>query len=171
MTGLTIKVVGIPAPQGSKTGFTNKYTGRVVLVESSKKAKPWRHDVKAAALEARQAVGHETFTGPVTVEMQFYFEHPKAHYRTGRLANLLRPNAPFWKSTIPDLSKLVRACEDALTDAGVWRDDALVVEMTVAKAYSDPAERPGVHITVLPIADNTAVSHPPREAARQETLL
>ncbi|WP_345784476.1 hypothetical protein [Stenotrophomonas chelatiphaga] len=36
-------------------------------------------------------------------------------------------------SKLPDLSKLVRSTEDALTDAGIWRDDARVIECTSAK--------------------------------------
>ena len=37
------------------------------------------------------------------------------------------PKAVKHQARKPDLSKLVRATEDALTDAGVWEDDARVV--------------------------------------------
>jgi hypothetical protein len=61
----------------------------------------------------------------------------------------------------PDLSKLARSTEDALTDAGVWIDDSLVVAYgRLAKVYArDPsgfdAEAltvSGAVITVHPIA-------------------
>ena len=45
MNEITIRVVGIPAPQGSKT-----LTRYGAMIEASKK-KPWRTDVKEAALE------------------------------------------------------------------------------------------------------------------------
>ena len=45
---LTIVAYGQPAPQGSK-----RHVGKGVMVESSKKLRPWRQDVKAAAEAAR----------------------------------------------------------------------------------------------------------------------
>ena len=56
----------------------------------------------------------------------------------------------------PDLSKLARSTEDALTTAGLWRDDARVVEYTrLAKVYpgEDPESlsSPGVRIVVEPL--------------------
>ena len=74
---LTITVHGTPAPQGSK-----RHVGNGVMVESSKKVKPWRQDVKHAALEVIQPAGicgscdaglpmsctcAEPITGPVPV--------------------------------------------------------------------------------------------------------
>lgn len=70
--------------------------------------------------------------------MVFAMARPKGHYRTGRNAHLLRDGAPPYPAGTPDLSKLCRATEDALTDAGVvWADDAQVVEYTrLAKVYA-----------------------------------
>ena len=45
MNEITIRVVGIPAAQGSKT-----LTRYGAMIESSKKVKPWRTDVKEASL-------------------------------------------------------------------------------------------------------------------------
>jgi hypothetical protein len=42
---LTFVVYGLPAPQGSKRSL-----GNGILVESSKAVRPWRQDVKHAAL-------------------------------------------------------------------------------------------------------------------------
>lgn len=46
----------------------------------------------------------------------------------------------------PDLDKLVRAIGDALTDAGVWTDDALVVGWYATKRATLPGETEGVTI-------------------------
>jgi len=132
---ITITVHGLPAPQGSK-----KHLGNGVMVESSKKVKPWRQDVKYAALEA---VG-DTWTlldGPLAASMVFTFARGKGHYRTGRNAHLLRDAAPARPAVTPDLSKILRSTEDALTGV-VWKDDARVVEYRrLAKHYvGDPAE-------------------------------
>jgi crossover junction endodeoxyribonuclease RusA len=46
-----------------------------------------------------------------------------------------------WPMRYPDLSKLLRSTEDALTTAGVWADDARVIEYRhLAKVY--PGEHP-----------------------------
>lgn len=133
--------------------------GRGILVESSRHLKPWRSDVKAAA-EAAVAAGlggRFPLDGLITARMVFTLARPLGHYRTGRNAHLLRNSAPSAPGTMPDLSKLLRATEDALTDAGVWTDDARVVEYDrLAKVYplGDPEslEIPGVRIAVRVIS-------------------
>jgi Holliday junction resolvase RusA-like endonuclease len=148
------RVYGIPGPQGSKKGFYNKATGRVQMVESSAKVKPWRDDVRKAALDLLDGV--DTLNCPVIAEMIFTAVRPKGHYRTGRNAHLLRDNAPIRPATKPDVSKLARSTEDALTSAGVYRDDALIVEYTrLAKVYAgedhDALDKPGAVIRLYTI--------------------
>ena len=148
MTDLLITVHGTPAPQGSKRGYVNRHTGRVAMVESSKAVKPWREAVKYAALEAlrdspqrvmRGAVeAAEPLLGPVAVTVTFRLSRPKHHYRTGANAHLLRDGAPTWPATKPDLDKLLRSTLDGLGEAGCWRDDAQVAEVSVAKVYGQP---------------------------------
>lgn len=148
---LRIVVYGQPAPQGSK-----RYLGNGVMIESSKKVKPWRTDVKNAAetalTDARIA---EPIGGPITARIIFSLPRPRSHYRTGRNAHLLRDQAPPRPASIPDLSKLIRSTEDALTAAGVWADDARLVELArAAKVWcsEDPEalDRPGALIVIEP---------------------
>ena len=130
---ITITVHGLPAPQGSK-----RHVGNGVMIESSKKVKPWRQDVKHAALDIVEARGDwMILDGPLAVAMTFTFDRPKGHYRTGRNAHLLRDAAPARPSGMPDLSKLARSTEDALTGV-VWKDDARVVEyVRLGKWYAE----------------------------------
>jgi Holliday junction resolvase RusA-like endonuclease len=88
--------------------------------------KPWRTDVKHAGLEQRPD-GWQLLDGPLACSMVFTLPRPKGHWRTGRNAHLLRDAAPPRPAGVPDLSKLVRATEDALTGV-LWTDDARVVE-------------------------------------------
>lgn len=171
MTGLMIRVVGSPAPQGSKSAFRNKYTGRIQQVESSKNVKPWRQDVKDAALQAREQSGHETFTGPVRVHIVFGFLRTKGHYGSGRNAAALKPSAPPMpcsKSTY-DIDKLARSTLDALTQAGVFADDAQVYELRAVKVYCEGRELPGANIVIEALAPQPVGA--PAAAVRQETLL
>lgn len=144
MTALEIHVYATPAPQGSK-----RHVGGGRMVESSKLVKPWRSEVVAATLAAREEAEHQTLLDAVTVLATFYVKRPKAHFRTGANAHLLRDAAPAYPTTKPDLDKVVRATLDALTTAEAYRDDAQVVRLNVTKAYAD--DRPvGAHLTVLP---------------------
>lgn len=154
---LTFIVHDLPAPQGSKKGYYNKHIGRVQLVESSAKVKPWREAVKQAALDAltEQQPAYPR-DWPMSVTITFTLPRPKGHYRTGRNAHLLRDSAPIAPASKPDLDKLVRSTLDALTAAGVYVDDSQVVELHVAKGYPcdwrvDSLHVPGAVIHVAPI--------------------
>jgi Holliday junction resolvase RusA-like endonuclease len=159
MTVTRIVVYGLPAPQGSK-----RHVGNGVMVESSKYVKPWREAVKAAAIDVitiHNLAGHSRLLagypldGPLQLCVVFTFSRPSSHYRTGANNWMLRPNAPTAPASKPDLSKLIRSTEDALTDAGVWRDDSRVVQITAAKVYAgsahpDALDRPGAVIEIWP---------------------
>jgi Holliday junction resolvase RusA-like endonuclease len=140
---IAFTVHGTPAPQGSKRAFIAG--GRARVIESSHdRVKSWRQAVVDAAL----GEDWPTLAGPLAVELVFYMRRPRSHYRTGRNAHLLRDSAPRYPSGKPDLSKLARSTEDALTDAGLWADDAQVTEYTrLAKEWADD-HLPGADITV-----------------------
>jgi len=130
---ITLTVYGRPAPQGSK-----RHVGNGRMIEMSRHVGNWRDDVRAAALAEQPTA---PLDGPLVVRMVFTIARPAAAKK--RLA----------PHTMPDLSKLARATEDALTSAGIWADDARVVEYArLAKVYpdSDPEalDRPGCRITV-----------------------
>lgn len=129
---LTLTVHGRPAPQGSKS-----HMGGGRMVESSKHVKPWRSDVRDAALAAlADRPDWAPLDRPLVVDMVFTTVRPRSHYRTGRNAHLLRDTAPARPLSPPDLSKLARSTEDALTGL-VWHDDARVVEYgRLAKVYA-----------------------------------
>lgn len=149
MIALTIDVTGLPAPQGSKKGFYNHSLGRVQMVESSKKVKPWRQDVVAAAQAAAAEAGWETAVGPVDVEINFWMPRPRYHFRTGAHAHQLRPNAPQFVDKKPDIDKLARATLDALTSSAVIRDDAQVARLVLTKGYADGAIGARIRIELL----------------------
>lgn len=149
----TLFVPGQPVPQGSKSGFVNKKTGRVQIVDKDVRLPAWRMKVTA---HARDAIQHHTVAldypldGPVGVRIDFVMPRPKGHYGTGKNTSILKPSAPTHPASMPDLDKLLRAIFDALTDAQVWRDDGQVVWCHTAKHYDGPTWPGGigVHITL-----------------------
>ena len=156
---VTIVVRGRPAPQGSKRAFAVRGkggvpTGRVAVVESSHdRVRSWR----AAVIDACDGYGGSLLAGactpldgPLSVSMTFYLPRPKGHYGTGRNAAVLRPGAPSLPAGKPDTDKLARATGDALTDAGIWRDDGQVTDLHLVKRYADGNFVPGALITIRP---------------------
>jgi Holliday junction resolvase RusA-like endonuclease len=130
---LTFTVYGKPAPAGSKRFVPagGKRGGRPLVIDDSKRSRPWKQDVAAIAGEAMG--GRELLAGPLGLELVFYVARPKGHYG----ARGLRPSAPAWPIVKPDVLKLARAVEDALTGQ-VWRDDAQVVRELLMKRYGEP---------------------------------
>lgn len=141
VTVLTVWVPGTPQPQGSK----RVYNGRPID-SNAKTLRPWRQAITAAAnqalLDLPQPWPH---LAPMNVGLRFGFPRLRAHYRAN---GAVKATAPYFKSTRPDLDKLIRAALDALTDAGVWADDAQVAALQAGKHYSDA---PGLTIHVTPI--------------------
>lgn len=168
---LTIHVTGTPAPQGSKKGFYNPNLGRVQMVESSKKVKPWRQDVTAAALNAIAEQTWQVPAGPVRVDITYYLPRPRYHYRTGARAHELKDGAPVFVDKKPDRDKLDRATCDALTSSGVIRDDAQIAAGFTEKRYANGPT--GARITITPMDAVAAAAATPDGAAAtvQEVLL
>lgn len=157
---ITVFVAGTPAPQGSKHGRPiykgrgpNKvFTGKVAQVESSPHVKTWRGDIRDALLDP--AGERVRVDSAVRVRLVFVMSRPKSHFRTGRNAHLLRESAPEYPTGKPDVDKLARALLDAIGSAGVWKDDAQVIDLHATKRYAggagDQAELAGVHIIITP---------------------
>ena len=123
---------GEPAPQGSKTGFIKN--GRVVMVEASKKVKPWREAVAARTQEQVK----DKFTEPVEIALVFHLLKPKTVTRK-------------WPAVKPDLDKLIRSTFDGLTTGGLYTDDALVITVSASKQYA--TDRIGCQVIASEVLD------------------
>jgi crossover junction endodeoxyribonuclease RusA len=144
MTQLAITILGEPAPQGSKT---RAGTG---MREANPATAPWRATVTAAASEAM--TGRLPLVGPLEIRAVFVFPRPASHWGTGRNIQRLKPSAPAYRSSKPDLDKLLRAIGDALTGIA-FRDDAQLVIVRAEKHYGSP---PCAHIEVSEIDEREA---------------
>lgn len=163
MTSLVVNVIGTPVPQGSKVA--NRF-GHGVRDANAKTLKPWRAEVAAAVAEAMTSCGWVTLDAPAEVTIAFFHPRPGGHYGTGRNAGILKPTAPRWKSTAPDIDKLTRAILDALTTSRALRDDARVARLMVEDLYADAAT--GARITIRPL-DSVPVTAPPSVAGAVHT--
>ena len=139
MNEVTFNVIGVPAPQGSKSGSVRG--GRAIIIEGTSKVgrdkhARWRADVTLAARAARV----ETLVGPLEVTIDFYLQSPKTDpYRTRH-------------ASAPDIDKLGRAVLDSLTNAALIRDDGEVCTLVSRKWYAHGDQFVGATIRVVSVA-------------------
>ena len=162
---LSFFVPGIPAPGGSKRSFIPckkgenpwqavKRGARPILTDMGGQAnKNWRASVALAGHHAMNDMvtrtGQPLFDGPLSFTVTFVMPRLKGHYNS---RGELKPNAPVFVTTRPDVLKLGRSTEDALTGV-VWRDDSIVAVEHLYRIYGDET---GAHIKIESLNDVVA---------------
>lgn len=155
---IQINVIGLPAPQGSKSAFVRG--GRAVVVEGSSKSgraghAAWRQAVATATRDWLGEHPRPTIDEPVHVSMVFWFPPVKSDpYRTRHI-------------TKPDLSKLIRATEDAMVDGGLLKDDSCVFSLAAQKRYTSETP-PGCSIGVESFGEAEGYDRERRKAIARE---
>lgn len=153
MTTIHFFVAGKPEPAGSKRAFVLKggaHAGRAIITDANSKSKPWQSMVKFEALAARSAISQMPFDGPIQLDATFTVLRPKGHYGSGKNAHKLKDSAPAFPTSKPDVLKLTRGIEDAMTGI-VYTDDSQIVAEHLFKVYG---EREGVEISVAPYVES-----------------
>lgn len=143
---LNLVIYGKAEPAGSKRWVPVKNSKRVRIIDANPKAADWKRWVadEAALVWKGQPLLTDT---ALLFHLVFYRPRPKSHYRTGKCAGELKEFHRTYPTTKPDLLKLARAIEDALTGI-VYRDDALICAETLRKFYGEPM-RVEIHLDVL----------------------
>ena len=113
---------------------------RAILTSDNKKLKPYRGEVTREAMVALGKAGiAEPFAEkhvPVSIIFDFYLQKPES-----------APKKRECPSVKPDLSKLIRSTEDAMTGI-LYADDAQVVSIEARKHYGTP-ERVEVSVRTI----------------------
>jgi Holliday junction resolvase RusA-like endonuclease len=141
---VTIDVRGHPRPQGSMR--LHPLPGGKTAARYPAVVYEWRAQVQQAVA----ATEHEVFDGAVELRLGFELPRPLGHHGTGRNRGKVKRSAPAWPGVIPDLDKLVRCVCDAITDAGLWHDDAQVCSIQAAKRYATGPSGVIITVTELP---------------------
>lgn len=135
-----LRVLGTPAPQGSKV--RTKWGMR----EASSKVQPWREAVVSEVI--RQSLHTRRLDGPLSISVTFLVKRPASHYGTKKGEPYLKDTAPLYVTKAPDLDKLLRSTFDGLTQSGLIGDDAQFVIVHAQKVYAGADEAPGAIIGV-----------------------
>lgn len=135
---MRLTVYGVALPQGSKSARV--VNGRAIMTDGfgdkPRQLKSWREAIADAARVWIATNGAPApLDVPVTLHATFYLPKPKS-----------APRKAVHAAKKPDLSKLTRAIEDALTKLA-YTDDSRIVELTVRKRYAiDTAPRVEIFI-------------------------
>lgn len=117
---LEFKVVGLPIAQprhraACRNGFPSLY------LPSKHAVHAYKQSIGEAASVAQE--DKATIEGCVKLDVIFVFKAPK------------KSQIKNWRCAKPDIDNLLKAVLDGLTDAGIWCDDAQVVQIHAGKCY------------------------------------
>ena len=140
-------VYGHPQTAGSKRAFivkTNTGGQRAIVTDDNAKGKDWKGDVKQAASAVVQA-GQALLQGPLRLSLVFLLPRPASHYGSGKNAAVVKGSSPRHPDKKPDVLKLARCVEDALTGV-LWVDDAQITSEQLTKRYCEFGQQPGCQV-------------------------
>ncbi len=142
---VSFTVYGQARPKGSSTAFRHNKSGKVIVHAQGRKGlKAWEGAIRSAA---QQVAGDVFFMDAVELTVAFYFPRPKSISEKKRRH----------MTVAPDLSKLIRGLEDAITKV-LWTDDALVTRIVASKAYGPPDQPGCAVITITEVLPEAAES-------------
>ena len=83
--------------------------------------------------------GFKPLGGAIMVKsLDFVYKRPKSHYRSGKYSHLLKANAPFYKTTRPDLTdNLPKLLFDTFNGIVIEDDSKIVHICNSSKIYGD----------------------------------
>jgi Holliday junction resolvase RusA-like endonuclease len=131
-------VFGVAQSAGSKRALPagGRAGGRPIVIDDNPKSKAWQSLVAGEAARAMQEQEVTLMQGALCLRLRFVRVRPGGHYTPkGELTAEGRRQA--FPAKRPDVTKLIRGVEDALTRV-VWRDDAQVVQQEATKVWGEP---------------------------------
>ena len=122
-------------PTPVKMPFRREGGGIMVnVVDANDNTEHWK---KHMGKVARNEYSGPVFTGALALTFHFFRPRPQSHYTTSGSLSKEGRETPF-PITRPDVLKLARAAEDALTGI-CWSDDSIIVRENLAKDWGWPA--------------------------------
>jgi Holliday junction resolvase RusA-like endonuclease len=104
-------------------------------VYSRRSFNPLYKEKEQAQYHIEKQYAHAPITGPVSVDIIFYFDMPKAFSKKKQIACLQEEHFPTSKFDLDNLSKFYLDCIKGI----VIQDDGLIVNLLARKRYSSYA--------------------------------
>ena len=103
---------------------------------------------KEASIQKAQVTGYKgVFKGALRVNFDFVFPRPKSHYRTGKNAGTLRPDAPEYCCNSKDFDNLEKFYCDSFNFIH-YVDDRQIVAASTFKTWAEFEKTPHVKMTI-----------------------
>lgn len=92
--------------------------------------------------------------GPIQISLTFLLPRPKAHLKGA----VLRPEAPLWHASKPDMDNFEKAILDAITAVKIWHDDSQIADKRTRKIYTPEIDDPpGCFVSLQPITHDPLI--------------
>lgn len=139
-------IYGVAQPAGSKRSFVPLHPktkqpyrdkfGRIVVntVDANENSPAWKRHV---ALQVKKSWFQDPLDCPLFLQAVFYRERPDRHFGTGKNYHILKAGAEAFPISKPDVLKLMRGVEDALTGI-LYVDDSRIVDEHISKRWGEP---------------------------------
>ncbi|MFH1614892.1 MAG: RusA family crossover junction endodeoxyribonuclease [Planctomycetota bacterium] len=96
----------------------------------------------------QQYAPKELLTGPLRIDIAWFFARPKSHFGTGKNAGKLKASAhEYWHTKKPDRDNLDKFILDSLTGV-FFKDDSIVCAGELGKFWDD-FNKPRVEVSVF----------------------
>ena len=84
------------------------------------------------------------FIDAILLEINFYLKRPKSHYNKYDI----KPTAPKWKTTKPDLDNHIKFYLDCMSKGVVFKDDNQIISIVATKNFCDEYQENFVEIVI-----------------------
>ena len=121
---IVLEVPGQPVPQPRQ-----RFAKRGQFVQSYTEPGHAIHAYRQAIVLLARAAMVKRIDGLAMLHVEAVFSRPSSHWRK----HDLKPDAPL--APVGDGDNIIKGIADALTDAGVWPNDRLVVDWRIRKRY------------------------------------
>lgn len=138
---ITVRVYGTPKGQPRPRAFARKMGNGsfAARVYDAGTAEGWKADI---AMAMRQHLPATPISGSIRFDMTLLFARP------ARLSRKKDPTGRIPHNAKPDVDNASKAVMDALTQIGLWADDAMVCDHRTQKFYAAVGERPGAELSI-----------------------
>lgn len=168
---LTMTVAGTPRPRprprhGARIGkngqaYSTTYHPKKLRIDKRTgkptpeslqwvRAEQWYNAVKDA-LAAHPDKPSQPLEGPLKVDIEVFLERPAYLDETYADGTFKHPAGEQWAPVTPDRDNLDKSATDALKEAGLYKDDALIVDGATTKFYHARGAGPGTILAVFRI--------------------
>ena len=131
MKTLSVFICGLPVAQPRPRAVSFRGHARMYNPGTS-------NEWKACVIQQiKQHAGAFAKDTPLRCDLTFYMPRPKAHYGAGKNAGKVKASAPTRPTGKPDVDNLFKSTTDAITRAGVWRDDSQLTDCKIRKRYTE----------------------------------